>query len=72
MQLSSNLLQHASVTSRDLVTEDVTNRVASVIAMMVSLTELVMLVFEKDSGDHLVEGVEDVDVFLKTLRSVLG
>ena len=61
-----------SVTLRDLVTEDVTNRVASVVAMMVSLTELVTLVFEKDSGDHLVEDVEDVDVFLRTLWSVLG
>ena len=61
-----------SVTLRDLVTDDVTNRVASVIAMMVSLTELVTLVFKKDSGDHLVEDVEDVDVFLKTLWSVLG
>jgi len=60
------------VTLRDLVTEDVTNRVASVVAMMVSLTELVTLVFEKDSGDHLVEDVEDVDVFLRTLWSVLG
>ena len=61
-----------SVTLRDLVTDDVTNRVASVIAMMVSLTELVTLVFKKDSGDHLVEDVEDVDVFLKTVWSVLG
>ena len=61
-----------SVTLRDLVTDDVTNRVASVIAMMVSLTELVTLVFKKDSGDHLVEDVEDVDVFLRTLWSVLG
>ena len=61
-----------SVTLRDLVTDDVTNRVASVVAMMVLLTELVILVFEKDSGDHLVEDVEDVDVFLRTLWSVLG
>jgi len=60
------------VTLRDLVTEDVTNRVASVVAMIVLRTELVILVFKKDSGDHLVEGVEDVDVFLKTLWSVLG
>ena len=61
-----------SVTLRDLVTEDVTNRVASVVAMMVLLTELVTLVFKRDSGDHLVEDVENVDVFLKTLWSVLG
>jgi len=60
------------VTLRDLVTEDVTNRVASVVAMMVLLTELVTLVFKRDSGDHLVEDVENVDVFLKTLWSVLG
>ena len=61
-----------NVTLRDLVTDDATKRLDSVLVMMVSLTELVTLVSEKDSGDHLTEGVEDVDVILKTLWSVLG
>ena len=61
-----------NVTLRDLVTDNATKRLDSVLVMMVSLTELVTLVSEKDSGDHLTEGVEDVDVILKTLWSVLG